>query len=74
MAAAFQGPYQDLNESEQVRTLLDDLTQALTIANQCRRNDVPVKQEFLDYIDRILDEIDQCCLQGKAAEMRACAS
>ncbi len=62
MAATFEVVSNPTVDRERTRILLDDLTQALTIVNQCRKNDVAVKQEFLDYIERILDEIDKAWL------------
>lgn len=74
MAATFGAIYDATVTSEHMRILLDGLTQALTIVNRRRENDEPVKREFLDYIERILDEIDETWLGSVLYSHPECVS
>jgi hypothetical protein len=49
-----------------VAALLGDLTDALEILYSCRRMEVPVSDQFLDYIDHLIDQIEAGRLDGIA--------
>lgn len=74
MAATFGAIYDATVTGEHTRILLDGLTQAPTIVNRRRKNDEPVKREFLDYIERILDEIDETWLGSVLYSHPECVS